>query len=346
MGRWVLLLLAICCAAGAQDDGDRAAATARLRGLIQRVDPQWIHRPDTAGARSGAAGTGALPVLLQGLKSNDPHTRLRALEGLAQTGDARQAGAFMDALADPSPEVRALAARVLAQLDPVSVFESVMALLSTSGPEALAHLDEALPTLRMCLEEKTISVVEDGAAPLARRRAAVYALGRMQSAAAMPLLARLAWAAEASLALQCADALISIADPVAVAHVARLCGHPTREVRWRAVEGLAWMGGPDAVAALGGVAIDCPAGDLELGRRALTLLGTAPQDQAIVLLVNVMRRNLKLRREAAGVLRQMTGEDLGDLPSAWLAWHESELLKRQNPASQSQPSPFVVEYYE
>lgn len=344
MQKWVLLLLAICCGARAQGDAEREAAAARLRGLMERVEAQWHHRPETSGSRSGAAG--ALPVLVQGLKSNDPYTRLRALEGLAQTGDSRQAGAFIDALADPSPEVRALAAQVLAELDPVSVFESVMALFSSLGPESLVQLDEALPALRISLEGKMISVAEDGAEPLPRRRAAVYALGRMQSFAAMPMLARLAWEAEAPLALQCTDALISLADPIAVAHVAKLCGHPTREVRWRAVEGLAWMGGPAAVEALGGVAIDCPADDLELGKRALSLLATAPRDQAIPLLINVMRRNLKLRRAAAGVLRQITGEDLGDLPSNWLAWHERERLKRRNPASQSPSSPFVIEYYE
>ena len=240
--------------------------------------------------------------------------------------------------------MRALAARVLAQLDPVIVFESVMALLSLAGSDSLALLDEALPVLRISLEDKMISVVEDEAVPLPRRRAGVYALGRMQSFAAMPMLARLAWEAEAPLALQCTDALISIADPIAVAHVARLCGHPIREIRWRAVEGLAWMGGPVAVEALGGVAIDCPAEDLKLGERALSLLGAAPGDQAIPLLINVMRRNLKLRHAAAGVLRQISGEDQGDLPSAWLAWYERELQRRRDPASQSQASPFVVEY--
>ena len=104
MHEWIIIVLTVCYGATAQGtpgDAEREAAAARVHATVERVEAQWHHRPETGGSRSGAADGGALPVLIQGLKSNDPYMRLRALEGLAQTDDSGRAGAFIDAPGRP-----------------------------------------------------------------------------------------------------------------------------------------------------------------------------------------------------------------------------------------------------
>ena len=316
------------------------AAAGRVAQWMSRPEVLWRHEATAAGPRARPLSQEALPVLLESAQSEDAATRLRALEGLAQSGGADYARVFVSALSDPSQDVRDLAVRILATLDAAVTFETVMAVIAAGGQEANG-ICAALPALQDSLESRTLDLLKATAAPRSRKLLAAWCLGQMRSTRAAPDLAELAWSADAELAVCCAQALVALRDPLIVPQAAQLTAHPMPEVRSAVLEGLADLADPEALEALGRVAAAPPLDDRDLSRRAVELLGATGDDNVIPLLIEAMRRNLWARRAAGDVLRRMTGKLLGDLPSDWADWYEQRQQPQAPSPSRPPPEPFA-----
>jgi HEAT repeat protein len=240
-----------------------------------------------------------------------------------------------------------LAVQALARLDNGIVFEKIMAILGSGNGDAAVKIDAVLPDLRDALEPGMLRVLSAPDEPGPRKQVAAYALGRMNSVRAVPALMTGIWTSEAEpdVAVACARALAAIRDPAIGPALVDLIRHSLQSVRWVALQGLADLGGPEALDALQRVAIEPPEGDTELGRQAVSDLAASKKEMAVPLLIEVMRRNLSLRRAAVEALHQLTGEDLGDRPSDWQTWYEQKQQEAQRPPDQVPPAPpWEIEY--
>ena len=335
---------------------DYTSTIQRVRKEMSSGSAVWpqeaVRKPE--GARSRGLPTApepsretATPVLVETAQSEDIATRLEGLEGLAQAGGIEHVDTFVAALADPASEIREAAAAILSRLDPGVVTDKVIESLCSDKDVTVVRIDTVLPMMKDALEPGMIRALRSEDESSLRRQAAAYALGRMNSTAAAQALAAHVYESDPGLAVACANALMALNDPMLTPTLANLARHPIPQIRWPAVQCLADLGGPEALDALGRVAIDPPEGDEELGRQAVVLLGETRADAAIPVLIEIMRRNLGLRRAAVEALHKRTGEDLGDRPSDWQAWYEARL---QAPPPEEQmldafgPLPFDVEY--
>lgn len=284
----------------------------------------------------------ATPVLVETAQAEDVATRIQGLEGLAQTEPMQHIDTFMGALADPMPEIRETAADILSRLDPAVVSNKTVDALCSGRGDEVARVDSVLPVMKSALEPGMIRVLQDPDQPSLRRQAAAYALGRINSTLAVPVLLQPVFKPDTDLAVTCANALMALHDPMLTPTLVALTRHALPEIRWAAVQTIADLGGPESFEALGHVAIEPPEGDVELGRRAVQLLGATRAPLATPILIEVMRKNLGLRRAAIDALQKLTGQDLGDRPSDWQAWYEASLKTPTTPPPDAQ-SPFNVE---
>jgi HEAT repeat protein len=293
-----------------------------------------------------ARGTqAAAPVLTETAQAEDPATRVRGLEGLAQTAPAENIDTFIAALSDAAPEVRQIAGTILTRIDPALVFEKVMAILSGGSSLAYDSVDAALPSLRAVLESPMTSALLSNLEPPARKKIAAYCLGRMNSIFAARALFESAWAPDPDLALTSANALASIKDPMIAPRLVELAGHPLAEVRAAAVQGMAGIGGREGMTALARIATAPPVQDEELVRQATFLMGASKDLNVVPLLIDVMQRNPVAVPGAVEALRQLTGEDLGDRAATWTEWYQRKQQEAQKPPPEKAGSqPFDVEY--
>ncbi len=283
-------------------------------------------------------------MLSEGLHADDPATRLRALEGLVNTRATDSPTPFIDALSDPSPEVQAFAARALVGCDQQVLFESIIGLMTQPPEDVFPDWMNVLPLLREPLESPMLSALVSEQTARSPRLAAAFALGCMRSTTAIHDLVRVAQTDDPELALCCAEALYRIGDPAVIPALVQLAGHSSAQVRWTAVEGLAALNSPLAMNALGDIACAPPADDTTLGERALILLGATADTRVVPILIEVMRRNLGARRAAVAMLRKITREDLGDLPSDWAKWYDEQQYKLNHPAPAPEKPLFDVEF--
>ena len=270
----------------------------------------------------------AVPVLVESAQSEDATTRLRGLEGLAHTDAAGHVDRFIMALSDPDPRIQEFARRTLEALEPEWVFDHVMNILCSPDPAAAATIDKALPFLRDAIEKRMILVLEAEDEPVVRKRAAAYGLGRMDSVAGIAVLAKCAFSPYADLALQSAQALLGIRDPVVIPRLVELTGHGQAEIRGAALQRIADFGGQAGIRALTDVAAGRTGADAMLCDRAVALLNAIQDEQVIACLIEAMSSNPAVTRAAVTALRRMTGEDAGNTAAEWAQWYQ----RRQQPA--------------
>lgn len=307
---------------------DQRRSATRVSALLAAREVYWARSRTSSptGDLPSAAEAGvALPVLRQMVQSDDPATRQRGLEALGQSPDSGSLELVLGSLRDPSPEVRETAAKTLAQFDEETVFRRVLDMLCDHWPDTATDIGDALPPLKESLETRMLETLDSAEESVLRKAAAAYALGCMRSANARDLLAASAWSSDAVLAVTSANALAAVADGATVGCFGQLLQHPLVEVRWAAVEGLAAAGTPEAVSLLGRVAADAKEENRPLQERAVELLGKAPSEAAVPALVEAMRVNLYIRRQAAEALRRQTGQDFGEKPADWAAWYAQQL---------------------
>jgi HEAT repeat protein len=251
---------------------------------------------------------------------------------------------FVEAAMDPIPEVREAAGSILSRMDPAVVSDKILDALCSGSGESTARLDDVLGLMKDVLEPGMLRVLQADDAPSLRKQAAAYTLGRINSTVAIPVLIARVNQPDSDLAITCANALMALNDPMLIPTLLDLTQHPIQQIRWAAVQCVADLGGPDSMEALGRVAITPPEGDAELGRRAVALLGNTRSNAATPILIEVMRRNLSLRRMAVEALHKITGQDLGDRPSEWQAWYEASLQQPSPEQMQDdEDSPYAVE---
>jgi len=332
----MLLVLTLIAAAAPQSPAEH------VQHLMDRDEVVWIGAKSPSPASAGAAA----PVLLETMKGEDEQARLRALEAMAKLDPEANPEVFFAALADPSDAVRASAARVVSDFEPELVFDHVMAVLLGPAGQQDATLAAALPLLRNALEQPMLDLLQAPQETLERRTAAAYSLGMMGSGKAVTTLAQMVWGNEDWLRDVSMQALMNIKDPVTVPKLAELAGHPSDRIRWAAVEALGAFGTPEAIEALGRVAVARPAGDKDLSRRAVQLLEATKDPAVVPILIHAMDRNLAVRRIAVDALSNLTGKDFGDSPTLWIEWWQ----KRNDPAQIQQQMPqrqlLDIEYME
>ena len=323
------------CAFAADVAPTTDASLERALRLMTTDEVVWIGQTPPGSSAPPAGAQAAMPVLVETMQAEDEQTRLRAVEAMAKLDAQANVGVFFNALGDPSPAVREAAARVVAGFPPDQVFDRVMQALAGPAGQADNTLALALPLLRTVLEPRMLDVLESTEETVDRRAAAAYSLGLMGSGAAAPTLAELAWGTDEWLASVGAQALLTIRDPVVIPKLAELAAHPSEQTRWAALEGLAAIGGPEAIEAVGNVAVTRPANDKELSRRAVQLLAATKDPGVIPILIRAMDRNLAVRRIAVDALSELTGKDFGDMPSLWIEWWE----KRNDPSQAPEQMP-------
>ncbi len=347
-GTWILALQ------GMPQPGPNVAGTPEYRATVQRVlnlmygdSVEWAGgSPSQEGPAPKAPlppptspkGQSAVPVLVETVQAEDAATRLRGLEGLAETAGPEHIDDFVAALSDPLPEAREMAARILARLDRAAVLAKIMAVLCGDDADKITRLYAVLPSLKEVLEPGMIQVLESEQESSLRKQVAAYSLGRMGSIAALPALTAGAWSSQPEVALACTNGVLAIHDPMILPRLVDLVRHPAPEVRNAAVQGIADVGGREAIAVLARVALEPSEDNDVLGRQAVALLGATKDEAAIPSLIQVMRAKLSLRRAAVEALHKITGERLGDRPSDWAEWYQNR-QKQGGPPPGAAPVP-------
>ncbi|HEO70401.1 MAG TPA: hypothetical protein ENN80_04000, partial [Candidatus Hydrogenedentes bacterium] len=266
---------------------------------------------------------GAETVLAGMAGSGASSTRLAAVEGLAQQADTEYLDIALAALMDPAPEVRHTAATNLEAFDSHSVFQGVMTLLCAHWPYVREPLGTVLPLLAGHLEEPMLDALESTSETPRWRMAAAFGLACMRSDAALEPLASNAWTDDTELAVACAEALASMGRADAAPLIEPLLQHPVPEVRRVALEGLGLIGTPRVIEPLKTLASKSGETARALQGRAVGILAGLPYEAATAALIEVMKKNSSMRREATHALRWRTGMDFGDSPSVWVRWYEN-----------------------
>lgn len=308
---------------------DPSATMRRVSHIMEYGDIVWpggrTIAPTNPGASVKPQAQTAVPALRRNAESDDVETRLRALEGLARSDDSSNIEAFLDALSDPSEEIRTLAGQVLAKCDASAVCEKVLLNLAVPFSDEFATTSEVLPDLKELIEDELLRVMQSDTESSQRRMAAAYALGRVGAVGAIPSLAELAWSGADALSVTCANALCSIRDPLALSALIHLVEYPIRDVQIAALAAMMSVGGKEPMEALAHVAVEPPNQDGELARYAVRLMGASEDEQVIPLLVDVLQKNGEVRGAAVQALRQLTGEYAGDTAQDWAEWYQRKI---------------------
>lgn len=304
------------------------SALQRAQTLNQQPESSLWRTPATLVFRYPGENTAqddGFTVLDAMMKSPDPASRVRAIEGYAQYTSPEAIHRLLDGLFDAHPEVSAAAAYQLnqqfmhEQAANRVVWTRDRILERIPGPDETAQLpvNQTLAELRIVMAPGMLSVLSDDAHSVKRRRAAALCLGWMGCGEAADALAKTVWHDDAALALASVEALRRLGSPGLVPVWNGLLDHPSRPVRGMALEALAGLGVPEAFDALRAVAFRERGVDRALQERAISALAQWPAQVSVPVLLDVMERNPSLRALAAQMLRQKTGLNLGDMPGEW-----------------------------
>ena len=100
----------------------------------------------------------------------------------------------------------------------------------------------------------------------------------------------------------------------------------SRQVRWEAAKALQRLHNPDVVPAMLDVLRKGESEDVDVRIATADALAQYPEDRVFQMLVSnnaLNARDLALNHTARQSLQTVTGEQLGDRPSDWLAWYET-----------------------
>lgn len=279
---------------GAEPDATRAILSAMPpldnRQAIEAVQP-YLSRTDPRirSAAAAALGRSDESLVRRALENalDDPEARIGAAQALGILGSPSCEG-LNNLLADPDPEVRAVAADGLAHCKPVSPGPVLAALKTETAPAVHQALARALgaaggteavnalgklstdpdPSTRFTAVEALGSTGTEEAYPALLsalgdplpeiRAAALQAMGNLGDArAAMPLGGHLA-SEDRDVRRTAAFALAKVAPPDAIHGLVGALQDSDREVRHAAVQTLQRLGGREALVALDGAATSDP----------------------------------------------------------------------------------------
>jgi HEAT repeat protein len=258
---------------------------------------------------------------------------------LANIGSEDAAKVLLTMLADTDAGVRQSARNALVHVKAQALDGAVIAVLLAGDRHLLTGVDEALPLLRETLEPGMLARLTGERASSMECAAAAYALGRMKSKVATPILAEYAKTDKALVAVTCAHALYSIGDEGSLRELAGLIDSSYVEVRRAAVYGLVRIGGPEVLEKLTAVASGKTETNLGLRQEAVMLLGYVGDWSTVDLLINLIKQQAGLGRAAAHALERLTGLSVGDRPYLWTDWY-NEIVAQQK-AAEEPPPPLV-----
>lgn len=277
-------------------DDDPVVGVAAARALV-RI------RPDDEAIREAA-----LPVLVDGLKSNDPHMRMEAIDGLAAIGAPAVAKVSRLVGADDPPTCRA-ACEALARMGRAAegAVSSLLVALKHDDADVRRHAAEALGAVG-AWPERTVSALAEALrddSPSVRAHAA-YALGRFGVAAesAVPALAEVLRDPALQVRLAAVRALGELGSYAAAAV-------PALAAALRDEAGAVTLAAADALVQIGRPAVPALAEKLEdrelapLAATALGRIGPAAQEAVPALTKLLDSGNEETRREAILALAEI-----------------------------------------
>jgi HEAT repeat protein len=272
--------------------------------------------------------------------SPDPAARIRALEGVASSGNQDLVPFVIYSLADADSGVRERAKQTLYRMDQGRVTESVVAVLAWGDPQVIAGVDAALPGLRSILEPGMLRVLDANDTTRDERLAIAYGLGRIGSRRATEPLAELAWGDDPVLAVYAANALAWVDDPGALQTLARLVQHTDPNVRLPAYYGIARIGGPEALGLLTAAASPGGEPDRRVKRELIRYLGLVGDESTVHFLIGLVRARSGFVQSAIDALEVVTGMPKGLEGERWLEWYD-ETFGNPNLATTVTPPPLV-----
>ncbi len=315
----------------------RLLVTAMFLVLSSHADTS---SPDSKTGKSGSDAAKPTQVILQLLDSPDPETRRRGVEMLASMGTEDAAKVLLTVLADGDAGVRESAKDALSRFDARELDGAVVNVLLGGNPRFVAGVDDALPVLRETLEPGMLARLTGEHTPKLERAAAAYALGRMRSKVATPLLAEYAKSKSSIVAITCAHALYAIGDEGSLRELVALTDSPLVEVRRAALYGMILIGGPEVLRKITDIASGKTEHDMELRQDAVVLLGYVGDWSTVELLIRLIRQQAGFGRQAGRALERLTGLTVGDRPFLWLDWYQ-EIMDQQKAAAAAAPPPLV-----
>jgi hypothetical protein len=264
----------------------------------------------------------ASDLLMQMLQSADPAIRVRAVEGLTGGSAKDSVPLILIALADSEADVRSAASRALALVPDDALMDSIVGALGWGDPAVAQAVDAALPNLRNVIETPLLARFESPETPRVERMAAAYCLGRIGSNRAGTPLTNEIWGNDLTLALYCANALVTIEDPGLLRQYIRMASHPQVEMRVTAYRGLARIGGDDARRILLPAAKGATEPDSAARKVAIRYLANTPNDEVVEYLMALVRADAGFVRPASDALAAMFGLPQGMHRGLWLDWYK------------------------
>lgn len=277
---------------------------------------------DTAkAAQERASASFSLPILRNMLTSEDPDIRGRALAALSRSESSGAVGLCVGALADEDEGVRSRAIEALNALGGDTAARMAMdAIMGKDGAAAPAWaVIQALPRLCKGLEAPLVAVLKSEE-HAQRHAVAAFCLGKMKTPEAKDLLYEKIWVSEGQVVHYCFLAFTEYGEEV-TGELSELAHHPNAYVRWQAVWTLGQIGGPVALAALGGIMND-PKADIATRAEAATVLGAVGGRDNVPSLISALGQGNAVSAAAGHALRAITGQRFGNNPGQWQQWYD------------------------
>ena len=270
----------------------------------------------------------AIKIIQKMSRSSDVYTRGIAMGALPSASSPAEIVACMDSLASTDAFIRSTALETLKTTDSIMLRDAVLDTLAQNRYPAAGALADVLPSLRGALEDSLIKVLEDQTAPIERRRASAFCLGRFGGARAAKTLSQHVWTPIPELDTVCAEAVVFGAEPSTLSQLAVLTSHPLEYVRWAAHQGIAMNGSPEAINMLNQLVAQGLEPSPSLRRELVTLLGVPGDETSITVLVTLLRQDTRMRQHAIRSLEQLTGLQLGHSAEQWFFWYQHEFSKK------------------
>ncbi len=290
-------------------DNDDMAQAARRRDRL-------LWRPLTLSREMAQSPLAAMAL------SDDPQSRMRALEGLAGSGNAEFVPFAIASLADPNEEVRERALETLYHVDPKAVTDAVTAVLAWGQAPVVAAVNDVLPSLRSVLEPGMLQMLDAPDTTRDERVAVAYGLGRIGSRRAVEPLAEKVWGDDPVLSVYAANAIAAIDDPGALPTLINMVRHTDPNVRVPAYYAIARIGGPEALGLLTDAASPNGDPDRRVKREVIRDLGLAGDVSTVHFLIGLVRARSGFVQPAIEALEVITGMPHGLQRERWLEWYD------------------------
>lgn len=254
--------------------------------------------------------------------SADPVSRMRAIEGLVAVNSPEMIPFVVYELSDPEPAVRKAALNAIPSLERATVSEAILAVLAWGDAEIVKGVTAALPSLRPVLEEAFLKALDNSELTQDERVGAAYALGRMGSIRALEPLEEKVYGSDARLSAYAADAIAAMDNAGTLQTLMRMVQHTDPNVRLPAYQGIARIGGPEALGLLTAAASPGGEPDIRVKREVVRSLGLVGNESTVHFLIKMVRARSSLTRPAIESLSMMTGLPASLAPERWVEWYE------------------------